>query len=30
MENGGNRERKREERERNGEHIMCRVRDLLF
>ena len=30
MDSGGNRERKKEERERNGDHIMCRVRDLLF
>ena len=25
MESGGNRQRKREERERNGEQIMCRI-----
>ena len=29
MESGGNRERKREERERNGEQIMCRITDQL-
>ena len=27
MESGGNRERKTEERERNREQIMCRIRD---
>ena len=29
MESGGNRERKREERESNGEQIMCRITDQL-